>query len=281
MSTLITAAVVAIVGTLLLVAEDLAPLRRTVEAKPRHIARNLTVGGVSLAITTLLQAPILQPLAAWIVRERVGLLQRVAWPRWLVVAVAVILLDYTLWWWHWATHRVPFLWRFHLVHHVDRDLDATTALRFHFGELALSILMRAAQMLVIGVDAWTLWLWQTILFASILFHHSNARLPLAVERFLVRFVVTPRMHGIHHADRLRDTDSNWSSFLSAWDYLHRTMRLDVAQEEIVIGVPAYADPSDVTLGKILLMPFRRQRRDWDATRAPAPSPPRSRPPRTP
>ena len=209
MSTLITAAVVAIVGTLLLVAEDLAPLRRTVEAKPRHIARNLTVGGVSLAITTLLQAPILQPLAAWIVRERVGLLQRVAWPRWLVVAVAVILLDYTLWWWHWATHRVPFLWRFHLVHHVDRDLDATTALRFHFGELALSILMRAAQMLVIGVDAWTLWLWQTILFASILFHHSNARLPLAVERFLVRFVVTPRMHGIHHADRLRDTDSNW------------------------------------------------------------------------
>ena len=174
-----------------------------------------------------------------------------------------MLLDYTLWWWHWANHRVPFLWRFHLVHHVDRDLDASTALRFHFGELALSLPVRAAQMAIIGVDSQTLWLWQTILFASILFHHGNLRLPVRLERVLVRLIVTPRMHGIHHSNRRDETDSNWSSLLSAWDYLHRTMRLDVAQPEITIGVPAYSDPSDVTLGKMLLLPFRRQRRDWE------------------
>jgi sterol desaturase/sphingolipid hydroxylase (fatty acid hydroxylase superfamily) len=258
----ITAAVIVIAFGLLVLAERIAPLRRAVESKLRRIVRNLTAGGVSLALMSLLQAPVLQPVAAWIVRDRIGLLQRVQWPRWLETLLAIVLLDYTLWWWHWASHRVPFVWRFHLVHHVDRDLDASTALRFHFGELALSIPIRAAQMLMIGVDAQALWLWQTILFASILFHHSNVRLPPRFERLLVRLIVTPRMHGIHHSDRLAETNSNWSSLLSAWDYLHRTMRLDVPQERVVIGVPAYRDAGDVTIGKILLLPFRRQRDDW-------------------
>jgi len=260
----ITAAVIVLAGTCLLLAERIAPLRTTVESKLRHVVRNLSTGGISLALMTILQAPLLQPLARWIVNHRIGLLQTVDWPRSMEMVTAVVLLDYTLWWWHWATHRIPFLWRFHLVHHVDRDLDTTTALRFHFGELALSIPFRAAQMIVIGVDARSLWLWQTILFASILFHHSNVRLPLAAERLLSRLIVTPRMHGIHHSDRIDETNSNWSSLLSAWDFLHRTFRLDVPQESIVIGVPAYHDPRDVTIGRILTMPFRRQRDDWSA-----------------
>lgn len=254
-----------IVGGAMLLAERVAPLRRTVESKLRRVVRNLSTGGVSLALMSLVQAPLLQPVAAWIVRDRVGLLQLVRWPAWLETLMAILLLDYTLWWWHWANHRVGFFWRFHLVHHVDRDLDASTALRFHFGELALSIPVRATQMILIGVDPRTLWLWQTILFGSILFHHANVRLPLRVERLLARLIVTPRMHGIHHSNRLDQTNTNWSSLLSWWDYLHGTILLDVPQEEITIGVPAYAAPSDVTIGKILLLPFRRQRRDFDTS----------------
>jgi sterol desaturase/sphingolipid hydroxylase (fatty acid hydroxylase superfamily) len=261
-SSAITAAVIAIAGGIMLLAERIAPLRRSVEPKLRRVVRNLSAGGVSFALMSLLQAPLLQPVGRWIVRGRIGLLQLVQWPRWLETLIAVVLLDYTLWWWHWASHRVPFFWRFHLVHHVDRDLDTTTALRFHFGELALSIPVRAVQMLLIGVDAQMLWLWQTILFASILFHHSNARLPIGLEKFLVKFVVTPRMHGIHHSDRLNETNTNWSSLLSWWDYLHGTLLLDVPQAEITIGVPAYSAASDVTIGKILLLPFTRQRRDF-------------------
>ena len=245
-------------------AETLAPLRPAVESKLRRIVRNLSTAGISLAVMTLLQAPLLQPVAAWIVRERIGLLQAVEWPRWVETLLAVVLLDYTLWWWHWATHRVPFLWRFHLVHHVDRDLDASTALRFHFGELALSIPVRAAQMIAIGVDPYSIWLWQTILFASILFHHANVRLPLAFERLLAHVIVTPRMHGIHHSNREDETNSNWSSLLSAWDFLHRTFRLDVPDERITIGVPAWREARDVTFGKILKLPFIRQRDDWRA-----------------
>jgi len=246
----------------MLLAERFAPLRRSVESKLRRVIRNLTVGGISLALTPLLQALLLQPVASWIQRDRVGLLQAVSWPVWMETIVTIVLLDYTLWWWHWANHRVPFFWRFHLVHHIDRDLDTTTALRFHFGELALSVPIRAAQMIVIGVDAWTLWLWQTILFGAILFHHSNLRLPLAVERLLVRLMVTPRMHGIHHSDRLNEANSNWSNLFSWWDYLHGTILLNVPQPHLTVGVPAYSQESEVTVGKILSLPFRRQRRDF-------------------
>ena len=240
----------------MLLAERFAPLRRTVESKLRRVARNLTIGGVSLALTPILHALLLQPVASWIVRGRIGLLQAASWPRWVETLTAVLLLDYTLWWWHWANHRVPFFWRFHLVHHADRDLDTTTALRFHFGELLLSVPVRAVQMILIGIDPQTLWLWQTILFASILFHHANVRLPAGVERVLLRFVVTPRMHGIHHSDRIEETNSNYSSLVTLWDVLHRTLRLDVPQERIVIGVPAYESPEEVTIGRMLLLPFR-------------------------
>src|SRR4051812_2417229 len=101
----------------MLVAERFAPLRRSVESKVRRVVRNLTVGGVSFALMSLLQAPLLQPFAAWIVRDRIGLLQAAQWPRWLEMVIGIVLLDYTLWWWHWANHRIPFFWRFHLVHH--------------------------------------------------------------------------------------------------------------------------------------------------------------------
>lgn len=242
--------------------ETISPLRKMLEPKLRRVIRNLTVGGISLAVLTLLQAPILVPVAQWAVRHRVGLLNQLAIPGPLDSIVAIVLLDYTLWWWHRANHQIPFLWRFHLPHHVDLDLDTSSALRFHVGELTLSIVYRAMQILLIGTNLFQLWLWQTILFASILFHHSNTRLPLAFERFLVRLIVTPRMHGIHHSDRLNETNSNWSSLLSLWDYVHGTILLNVAQPEITIGVPAFRHPSEVTIGKILLLPFRRQRRDW-------------------
>jgi sterol desaturase/sphingolipid hydroxylase (fatty acid hydroxylase superfamily) len=243
-------------------AESVAPLRRRVEPRLRHVVRNLTAGGVSLAVMTLIQTPLLVPMARLIERHQIGLLYWLELPRPWSIVVAVLLLDYTLWIWHWANHRVPFLWRFHLPHHVDLDLDASTALRFHFGELVLSIPVRALQIALIGADPLAVAIWQVILFASILFHHSNARLPRRFEAVLARVIVTPRMHGIHHSAREVETNSNWSSILSVWDFIHRTFRFDVPDETIVIGVPAYRSPAEVTIGKILALPFRRQKEDW-------------------
>jgi sterol desaturase/sphingolipid hydroxylase (fatty acid hydroxylase superfamily) len=262
-----------------LLLESVLPLRRAVEGKLRRIGRNASVAGLGLATVTILQTLILVPVSAWSVRSRVGLLSIVALPDWARFVAGILLLDYTLWFWHWLNHKVPFLWRFHLVHHVDRDLDASTGIRFHFGELGLSVLFRAAQIAAIGAEPLAVSVYQIALFASVLFHHSNTRLAVGLERWLVRIVVTPRMHGIHHSDYRNETNSNWSSLFSVWDYLHGTARLDVPQSGIVIGVPAYSDPNRVTLGKVLALPFRRQRDDW---RRPAGLPPdRPRPGRHP
>jgi len=258
----LTPAVVAGGFLLFLWVETLRPLRVERESKLRRIGRNLATAGIGLATVELLQIPILIPISRWMMTRGIGLLNQFELAGWIRVAVTLVLLDYTLWFWHWVNHRVPFFWRFHSVHHVDRDLDVSTGVRFHFGELGLSVLFRALQITAIGADPVSVAIWQMLLFVSVLFHHSNTRLPLALERVLVRIVVTPRMHGIHHSDYENETNTNWSSLLSVWDYLHGTIRLDVPQQSITIGVPAYDDPKKVTLGKILVMPFRRWREDW-------------------
>jgi sterol desaturase/sphingolipid hydroxylase (fatty acid hydroxylase superfamily) len=238
------------------------PLRRSVEPKARREARNLAVAALSAAAIQVAEKPVTGPLTALVERRRWGLLKQLPLPAWLEVPLAVALLDYTLYLWHILVHKVPFLWRFHQPHHVDLDLDASTALRFHFGEMVLSVPWRAAQVLALGVSPLALSVWQTATLMEILFHHSNVELPVEVERWLCRLIVTPRMHGIHHSIVPGETNSNWSSGLAVWDFLHGTLRLNVPQEAITIGVPAYRDPEEVTLSKVLTMPFAEQRDSW-------------------
>ncbi len=235
------------------------PLRRSVEPKARREVRNLAVAVLSAAAIQVAEKPATGPLTALVVRRRWGLLQQRTLPAWLEVPLAVALLDYTLYLWHILVHKVPLLWRFHQPHHVDLDLDASTAVRFHFGEMVLSVPWRAVQVLAIGVSPLSLSVWQTATLLEILFHHSNVELPVGLERWLRCLIVTPRMHGIHHSMVPEEMNSNWSSGLTVWDWLHGTLRLDVPQDAITIGVPAYRDPEEVTLPKVLAMPFEEQR----------------------
>jgi sterol desaturase/sphingolipid hydroxylase (fatty acid hydroxylase superfamily) len=238
------------------------PLRAVREPKLRRAARNLAAAAAGAAALRLAEAPLAERLTALVERRRWGLLKLARLPAWLEVAAAVVLLDYTLYLWHVLAHRAPRLWRFHVVHHVDLDLDATTALRFHFAELVISVPWRAAQILLIGVSPLALSVWQTLLMLSVLFHHSNVRLAVGLERRLNLLVVTPRMHGIHHSAVKGETDSNWSSGLTLWDRLHGTLRLDVPQGAIDIGVPAYREPREVGLASMLALPFGEERPTW-------------------
>ncbi|MGI8836927.1 MAG: sterol desaturase family protein [Pyrinomonadaceae bacterium] len=234
-------------------------LRREVEPKLRRNARNLAVAAFAAASLQLIERPLIEPLTSLVERRRLGLLKLVRLPSWLEVTFAVVLMDYTLYVWHVLMHLLPFLWRFHVAHHVDLDLDASTALRFHFGELAIASGWRAGQVVLIGVSPLSLSVWQTFLLLSALFHHSNVRLPINVERKLNRLLVTPRVHGIHHSIVDEETNSNWSSGLTVWDWLHGTLRLNVPQDRITIGVPAYREPEEVKLVDVLRMPFVEQR----------------------
>ena len=126
----------------------------------------------------------------------------------------------------------------------------------------MAVLYRAATIRLFGPDPFALSLWHTLLIMSLIFHHSNLDLSPELDRRLRRFVVTPRMHGIHHSDYEQETDSNWSSLFTVWDFLHRTSRSDVPQSAITIGVPAYGRPEDVTLPRVMVMPFAERRYDW-------------------
>ncbi len=246
----------------ILVAERRRPLRRRTQAAPRRELTNLVLGIAASLTISLAETPVVEPLARRAASRRHGLVQRLPLPDWARDVVGVVLMDYTFYVWHVLTHKVPALWRLHLVHHVDLDMDASTALRFHAVDMVVSAPWRFAQVAVIGLSPRGVRLWRAFFFLSILFHHSNIRLPERWERRLARVLTTPRMHGIHHSAVEDQTNSNWSSGLSWWDHLHRTFRLDVDQADIAIGVPAYREPAEVALRPALALPFRRQRDDW-------------------
>lgn len=258
----ITGPLVAGAFVALLLLELRRPLRRSRESKPLRQARNFAIAGVGAVAMIAAETPIIQPLTNAIALRRWGLLGSLNLPLWAEVAAALVLMDYTFYIWHWMMHRLPFLWRFHAVHHVDLDLDVSTAARFHFGELLISVPWRAAQVAIIGLTPLTFSIWQLGFALCVLFHHSNVRMPGGVERLVNILLVTPRMHGIHHSAVQQETDSNWSSGLTVWDWLHGTLRLNIPQETITIGVPAYEDPRLVTLPKALAMPFQEQPDYW-------------------
>ena len=247
------------VGTfaVLYIFEKRRPLRKQIEQKEISTARNLAVAAVAGIAVNLFEKPVTDKLTRFVEKKGFGLLKIFRLPKFVETALAVILLDYTLYIWHVLTHKSPFLWRFHKVHHADLDLTASTAFRFHFGEMTISVLWRAGQILLIGVSPEALQTWQTLLFLSVLFHHSNVRLPKNFESKLQNFIVTPRLHGIHHSIVKDEMDSNWSSGLSVWDCLHGTFRNDVPQTEITIGIPEFDDEDEVTLSKMLIEPFSK------------------------
>jgi sterol desaturase/sphingolipid hydroxylase (fatty acid hydroxylase superfamily) len=242
--------------------EACRPLRKARQHKAMRDLRNLSISIMTAATIRATEKPLVEYLLRLAQTHNLGLLRVVRLPSWLEVPLAVLLLDYTLFRWHILTHRVRTLWRLHQAHHVDLDLSASTALRFHPGEMLLSSPWRGAQVVLLGVSPLSLSVWQTLTFIAILFHHSNIRLPYALERRLCRVVVTPRMHAIHHSIVHQETDSNWTVIFSWWDYLHGTVRLNVPQEEITIGVPAYQKPEELTLIGILRLPWTADRPSW-------------------
>lgn len=232
------------VAAVVFYAERRWPLRRRREETTRHVTRDLAMAAMSVAATGAAQSVVLRNLPER--RKRIWIID-------------ILLLDYTLWIWHWMNHHVPLLWRFHRVHHVDLDLDAATGVRFHFGEMSMSVLFRWLQIRLIQPDRRALAAWQTILFASILFHHSNTRLPEDVDHVLGKLIVTPRLHGIHHSIVERETNSNLASLFTVWDLLHGVVREDVPQGAITIGVRAFQRPEDVTIDRLITMPFEADR----------------------
>lgn len=242
--------------------EKRRPLRCSVESKTVRTTRNLLMMGTASAAFALVEQPLINRLTRFVEKKNFGLLKIFKLPTKIEMVLAIILLDYTLYLWHFLAHKSPFLWRFHLVHHIDLDLDSTTAYRFHFGEILLSVFWRTMQILLIGASPSAVKLWQALMFPAVVFHHSNFKLPPGLDENLSLIFVTPKLHGIHHSAVQTETNSNWSTIFSIWDRLHRTLKTGIDQDKIVIGVPAYQNSSDVCLKELLILPFTEQKSDW-------------------
>jgi sterol desaturase/sphingolipid hydroxylase (fatty acid hydroxylase superfamily) len=236
------------------------PLRRQHFSVLRRLLRNFILSIPGFAIVRLAMLPIPFAVAMWAQDRHLGLLSWLAIPKWAQIIATFLLMDYAYWWWHWVNHMVPLFWRFHNVHHTDLDMDVSTAARFHFGEMFFSIGFLSAAVMAFGIGPMMLLIFFVTFEAATLFQHSNWRIPIKLERVLNRVLVTPRMHGIHHSIVQRETNSNWGTIFCWWDKFHRTLRRDIAQDEITIGVAAYRDEKELTLGNLLILPFRKQRR---------------------
>ena len=240
----------------LLAAERVRPLRRRREAPWRRDLRNAGVAILAGLAVQAAERPLSAAASRWAQARGWGLHRSPA-PAWVDSAVAVLWLDYGLYVWHVLLHREPF-WRLHRAHHSDLEVSASTALRLHFTEMLLSAPWRAAQVAILGVSEAQLRLWRNLTLVEIAFHHANLRLPVALEGWLSAVLVTPRMHGIHHSVRDDEVGSNWSTLFSAWDRLHGTLRLDRPQRPDAIGVPDKRNPRQVSLPRVLMMPFERR-----------------------
>jgi sterol desaturase/sphingolipid hydroxylase (fatty acid hydroxylase superfamily) len=157
------------------------------------------------------------------------------------------------------------------VHHIDPDLDVSTGFRFHFGEVLFSTIFRVVQVTSIGVPFFTFAAYELVFQAGTLFHHSNLRLPIRFERLLNTLMVTPRMHGIHHSQVRNETNSNYGVVFPWWDWLHRTVGLNIPQSKIEIGIPGYTSPDDNKLWRTFILPFVKQREYWRKPDGSAPS----------
>ena len=224
---------------LFFVAERLRPAARPVlgsgPGAPRpgwwRVGRNLGLWLINAALSPL----IVLPLTLWASSHAIP--WRPDWWQGLPgLALDILLLDLLIYWWHRFNHELPFLWRFHEVHHLDRFLDTTTALRFHFGEVLLSALARAGVILLLGFPFTSVVVFEVLVLVCAIFHHSNLRLPAGLEGVLSRLIITPSIHWVHHHARRRDTDSNYGTIFSFWDRLFRSRSPMARDLAMPIGV---------------------------------------------
>ncbi len=249
--------VAAAVLALLWVLESIAPMFVGRGQRLRHDVANVTLGVFNAVLGAILFGAAILLVTEWARQQSFGLLHWLEWPALVAWPVGLILFDAWMYVWHVLNHKVPLLWRFHAVHHSDRELDASSALRFHTGEIVLSGCTRLAVLPLIGLSVPQVLLYESLLLPIILFHHSNVRVPARLDAGLRWLIVTPWMHWVHHSRWKPETDSNFASVLSIWDRVFGTFRLRADPRQIDLGLEEDRDESQWrTLPGMLARPFR-------------------------
>ncbi len=249
------------VGIFLIMAglEAALPRRERTQDRMHRWFTNLGIVVVDTLMLRLLFPILAVGVAELASQKGWGLLGFVDWPSWLEVVIAVVLLDMAIYGQHVASHKIPILWKVHRVHHADRDIDASTGIRFHPIEIALSMLYKFVIIVLLGPTAFAVFLFEVLLNGTAMFNHANFKLPLGFDRVLRMVIVTPDMHRVHHSIIHRETDSNYGFNLSIWDRVFRTYvdQPREGHEGMTIGLKDHQTDGPSSLGWCLLFPFRR------------------------
>lgn len=236
--------------------EAAVPMFEGRKNRVRHGAANLGLGLANAAVAAILLAGVALLVTEVAHSRSIGLLHWLQLDGIWGTVLALVLFDLWQYLWHRMNHRISFLWRFHAVHHADRDLDASSGLRFHTGEIILSSLARLLVLPLLGMTVGQLLIYEAILLPVILFHHSNVRIPARFDFFLRWLIVTPWMHWVHHSQHQPETDSNYSSVLSLWDRIFGSYRRIADPTTLALGLAGTDRRDWGTLPGMLAMPFR-------------------------
>jgi sterol desaturase/sphingolipid hydroxylase (fatty acid hydroxylase superfamily) len=224
------------------------------EGRLRHALRNLALALFNTVILGLLFGSITVLVADWTRQNRFGLLNFVSANGPLRFGLALVLLDGWMYVWHRANHELPLLWRFHRMHHTDRNMDVTTATRFHLGEHLGAFLLRLGLIPLLGFEVWNLVIYDTLVIAMTQFHHADISIG-SWDRWLRVFIVTPDVHKMHHSHERTETDSNYATVLSVWDRLAGTFQMRCDPKTLVFGLSEFTSPEWQTWSGMWKTPF--------------------------
>lgn len=245
--------------------EALLPARKAVLARKERWIGNLCMVVLGAVISRLLVPASLAGISLWASANNVGLFNMVsvnesAVAVFAVVATSVVLFDIIIYWQHRLFHTVPMLWKVHKMHHADSHVDTTTGLRFHPIEIAISLAVKAAAVAILGAPVMAILIFEVALNGFSLFNHANIRIPQKWDDRLSWFIITQRLHRIHHSQAKDESNSNFGFSVSWWDKVFRSFksRASDSDENLLIGqsdVPPTKKNASVL--SLLLQPFSK------------------------
>lgn len=242
------------------IAEGVLPLFNTKYRKIRHAGLNLFFT-LTTAIIGFGLAGVLLMASDFVAENQFGLLYLINMPLWAQVVVGIFLLDLIgAYFIHWTEHKVKWMWKFHLIHHTDTNVDVTTGLRHHPGETVFRIGFTILAVIVVGAPIGIVMLYQSlsVLFAHIT--HANIHMPRKLDHILSYVLVTPNMHKVHHHYTQPFTDTNYGNIFSIWDRLFGTYAYVADTRTLRYGIDTHLKPEENDrLGNLLGIPFQKYR----------------------
>ena len=239
--------------------ETVLPKKRRVMPRARRWITNIAIVGIDTLLVRVLFPVVAVGIAIWASAKGWGLFNLLDMSLWLSIPACIIALDFLIYIQHRIFHRVPLFWAMHKVHHTDRDLDVTSALRFHPAEIVVSMIYKFACVILLGAPAAAVIIFEILLNGCAMFNHANLRLPKWLDKTLRLVLVTPDMHRVHHSAIERETNSNYGFCLPWWDRLLGTYNADPANghDGMVVGLSEHQNDAPAKLGFSLALPFRR------------------------